>query len=141
MQCFDKVSAVIYITALDEYNRTLLEDNDTNRLEESLSLFSEVTSSEYLIDKDIILFLNKSDIFEEKIKQEPLSDTFTDIDEDEGDDFELGVIYIENLYRSSYKGHGAIHTFTTCVLESSNVEKIFKAMLDLINESAHQFAL
>lgn len=42
LHCFDSVTAVIYLAALDEYNMTLEEDNSTNRLEESLRLFTDV---------------------------------------------------------------------------------------------------
>jgi len=141
MQCFDGVSAILYITALDEYNRILLEDNITNRLEESLSLFGEVTSSEYLVKKDIILFLNKSDIFREKIEKEPLSEIFSDINPDEEGDFDSGVLYIEGLYRDAYRGEGKIYTFTTCVLDTDKVETLFKQIMDLISQHKEKFRL
>jgi len=141
MQCFDNVSAIIYFTALDEYNRILLEDNSTNRLEESLSLFGEVTSSEYLVSRDIILFLNKSDIFKQKIESEPLSAVFSDIDPDEEADFDSGVLYIEGLYNDAYRGEGKIHTFTTCVLDTDTVDELFKRIMELISSQKNNFQL
>jgi len=66
LHCFDGVNCVIYLAALDEYNMTLQEDNITNRLEESLKLFGEVSSSQWFEGKSFILFLNKSDIFKKK---------------------------------------------------------------------------
>jgi hypothetical protein len=35
LHCFQSVTAVLYLAALDEYNMTLEEDNTTNRMEES----------------------------------------------------------------------------------------------------------
>jgi len=57
---------VIYLTALDEYNMVLQEDGTTNRMEESLNLFKEVTGAQWFSGKSFILFLNKSDIFKDK---------------------------------------------------------------------------
>jgi hypothetical protein len=87
------VTAVIYLTALDEYNMTLEEDNTTNRLEESLRLFTDVcrslvsgltlqvVGSPWFIENTCILFLNKEDLFAEKIKSWPLNKYFNDITE------------------------------------------------------------
>jgi len=78
LHCFDGITAVIYLAALDEYNMTLQEDNTTNRLEESLKLFGEVTNSQWFGEKSFILFLNKSDLFRKKIKKFPLEERFND---------------------------------------------------------------
>jgi len=71
LHCFDGVNCVIYLAALDEYNMMLQEDNNTNRLTESLKLFGEVTCSQWFEGKSFILFLNKSDLFEKKNSNSP----------------------------------------------------------------------
>ena len=45
-----------------------MEDLQTNRLKESKRLFKEIISSKWFKDTHIILFLNKKDLFEEKIQ-------------------------------------------------------------------------
>ena len=47
-------------------------------MEDSLSTFREVSHNEFLDKTDFILFLNKRDIFEEKLKTNKLSFCFTD---------------------------------------------------------------
>ncbi len=47
-----------------------------NRLHESLKLFDSICNNKWFTDTSIILFLNKKDIFEEKIKKSPLSICF-----------------------------------------------------------------
>jgi len=69
LHCFDDVTSVIFLAALDEYDMTLEEDLSTNRFEESLRLFSEVTASNFFQPHSWILFLNKYDLFETKIKK------------------------------------------------------------------------
>jgi len=66
LHCFDNVTAIIYLTAIDEYDSFLEEDDNISRLNESLSLWSEVTGSQYFKPHAWILFLNKSDSLKKK---------------------------------------------------------------------------
>lgn len=43
-----------------------------NRMEETLSIFDEICNSQWFTKTSMILFLNKRDLFEEKIKRVPL---------------------------------------------------------------------
>lgn len=47
----------------------LREDRQVNRLTESLNLFEDVANSPYFVKSAIILFLNKTDLFRDKLKQ------------------------------------------------------------------------
>ncbi len=67
IQCFDDVTAIIFIADLSSFNRTLAEDNKTNRLVEALTVFNQIWNNRYLHHVSIILFLNKYDTFTEKI--------------------------------------------------------------------------
>lgn len=51
IHCFDNVTSIIYLAALDEYDMKLEEDSRTNRMEESLQLFGEVTGSQFFAEK------------------------------------------------------------------------------------------
>lgn len=54
----------------------LAEDEEMNRMIESLKLFDSICNSKWFMDTSIILFLNKKDLFEEKIKRSPLTICF-----------------------------------------------------------------
>jgi len=45
-------------------------------MHESLKLFDSICNNKWFTDTSIILFLNKKDIFEEKIKKSPLTICF-----------------------------------------------------------------
>jgi len=47
LHCFGSVSAVIFLTAINEYDMVLEEDSKTNRLVESLKLWKALTSSQF----------------------------------------------------------------------------------------------
>jgi hypothetical protein len=78
IHCFQDVTAVVFCVAMSEYDLKLYEDETVNRMDESLKLFDEICNSKWFTDVAIILFLNKSDIFREKIKKIDLSVCFAD---------------------------------------------------------------
>jgi len=45
-------------------------------MQESLKLFDSICNNKWFTDTSIILFLNKKDLFEEKIKKSPLTFCF-----------------------------------------------------------------
>lgn len=69
IHCFEDVSAVIFVAALSEFDQKLFEDESVNRMKEALALFEEICNSRWFRETSMILFLNKTDIFREKIKR------------------------------------------------------------------------
>ena len=49
-----------------------------NRMDEALRLFNSILNNKWFLDTSVILFLNKKDLFQEKIKEKPLSECFPD---------------------------------------------------------------
>ena len=49
-----------------------------NRMDEALRLFNSILNNKWFLDTSVILFLNKKDLFQEKIKERPLTDCFPD---------------------------------------------------------------
>ncbi|VDO93617.1 unnamed protein product [Soboliphyme baturini] len=80
IQCFNDVTAVIFVCASSSYNMVLMEDKAVNRLRESLSLFKSIWNNRWLKTISAILFLNKQDLLAEKIKsgRHKLEDYFPD---------------------------------------------------------------
>jgi signal recognition particle receptor subunit beta len=80
IDCFDRVDGVIFVAALSEYDQTLAESKRTNRMTEALDLFRSVCNNRAFANTTIMLFLNKKDVFAEKIiytdisAQKPFSD-------------------------------------------------------------------
>ena len=55
---------------------TTLFSQEMNRMHESMKLFDSISNNKWFTDTSIILFLNKKDIFEEKIVNSPLTICF-----------------------------------------------------------------
>jgi len=131
MHCFDDCKAIIYLAALDEYDMFLEEDQQVNRLCESVELFGEVTSHPLLGQISWVLFLNKCDLLLEKISKYPISDYFEDVGKDEGRDYEKAWRYMRKKFEGVYKGGSDLTVHVTCVLDTKNCKRVF----DAINKS------
>ncbi|XP_022859332.1 guanine nucleotide-binding protein alpha-1 subunit-like isoform X4 [Olea europaea var. sylvestris] len=64
---FEGVTAVIFCAAISEYDQTLFEDDNKNRLMETKELFEWVLKQPCFKKTSFILFLNKFDLFEKKV--------------------------------------------------------------------------
>lgn len=69
IHCFDKVRAIMFVAASSEYDQFLEEDRSKNRMQESLDLFKSITNLLWFKQTAKILFLNKEDIFLQKIEK------------------------------------------------------------------------
>ena len=72
LHCFEDVHAIIFCTSLTGYDLVLEEDENVNRMAESMKLFASICNNRWFVDTCVIIFLNKTDLFEEKIKVSPL---------------------------------------------------------------------
>lgn len=130
LHCFDNVTSVIYLAALDEYDMKLEEDNGTNRMTESIKLFSEVTSSQWFKQTSVILFLNKDDLFREKLPRSPLNKLFPEYTD--GDNYESALKFIESKYKENFGSADVLYTWVTCAIDTQNVERVFFSIRDTV---------
>eukprot|EP00063_Salmo_salar_P028041 XP_014002876.1 PREDICTED: guanine nucleotide-binding protein G(i) subunit alpha-1-like isoform X3 [Salmo salar] len=73
IHCFEGVTSIIFCVALSDYDLVLAEDEEMNRMHESMKLFDSICNNKWFTDTSVILFLNKKDLFEEKIGRSPLT--------------------------------------------------------------------
>ncbi|KZT18573.1 G-alpha-domain-containing protein [Neolentinus lepideus HHB14362 ss-1] len=66
---FEDVNAIIFLAPVSCFNERLTEDPRVNRLEDTFMLWKSLASSPLLAGVAIVLFMNKCDLLELKIKQ------------------------------------------------------------------------
>ncbi|KAL7714640.1 G protein alpha subunit [Entamoeba marina] len=93
---FSDVDCAIFVTSLAEYDMKLYEDGNTSRLTESIAVFKDIMTNEFLSNAVKLIFLNKMDLFEEKLAKVPLSSVFSDYSG--GDNAVIGAQYIQQLF-------------------------------------------
>ncbi|KAG6334212.1 hypothetical protein ID866_4883 [Astraeus odoratus] len=65
---FDDIDAIIFLAPISGFDQVLAEDRTVNRLEDSVLLWKAICSNKLLSSVDIVLFLNKCDILDAKLK-------------------------------------------------------------------------
>lgn len=58
IQCFNDVTAIIFVTACSSYNMVLREDPSQNRLRESLDLFRSIWNNRLVLHSSITFALH-----------------------------------------------------------------------------------
>jgi guanine nucleotide-binding protein G(o) subunit alpha len=135
--CFEDVTAIIFIVAISEYNQVLFEDEKTNRMHESLTLFEEIAGSKWFEKTAIILFLNKKDLFKEKIEKYDLKICFPNYKG--GCDYEKALQYITRRFKKAGTAKDkdkTIYTHVTFALDTENIKIVFGAVRDTILKHA-----
>ncbi|KAI6199079.1 Guanine nucleotide binding protein (G-protein) domain containing protein [Aphelenchoides besseyi] len=160
IHCFDDARAVIFVVALSEYDQVLIEDNSTflafvvplnerlfpcqlvernfgsNRMQESLQLFKQVCNNKHFVETSIILFLNKRDLFMEKIGKGggKLKQTFPDYNGPET--YEAASKFIEKkFFLANEVLNKSIYAHHTCSIDTNQVQFVLDSVMDTILSS------
>ncbi|KAJ8944925.1 hypothetical protein NQ318_013073 [Aromia moschata] len=67
IQVFDGIQAILFLIAASDFDQTLREDENVNRLKEAFTLFTDIYRSKFVRDAGLIVFLNKQDLLKQKI--------------------------------------------------------------------------
>jgi len=130
IHCFDSVTAVMFCVALSEYDQVLREDATQNRMKESLLLFDEVSNSHWFKNTSFILFLNKTDLFKEKITRVDLTCCWSSYNG--GLNFDNASTFIKQKFLDQNKSSHSIYTHFTCAISTENIEFVFKCVRETV---------
>ncbi|GIY14759.1 guanine nucleotide-binding protein G(s) subunit alpha [Caerostris darwini] len=110
IQVFDGITAILFLVASSDFDLKLREDPLVNRLQESLALFQDIWKSRFLKESGFILFLNKQDQLQDKIKRGArIQDNFPEYleyippDENVRTEYEKARCFIRDLFLDETK--------------------------------------
>uniref|UniRef100_A0A8C5BUP3 Guanine nucleotide-binding protein G(s) subunit alpha n=1 Tax=Gadus morhua TaxID=8049 RepID=A0A8C5BUP3_GADMO len=149
IQCFNDVTAIIFVVASSSYNMVIREDNHTNRLQEALNLFKNIWNNRWLRTISVILFLNKQDLLAEKVLagKSKIEDYFFEFERyttpddaipEQGEDPRVTrakyFIRDEFLRISTASGDGRHYCYPhfTCAVDTENIRRVFSDCRDII---------
>lgn len=131
IHCFENVTAVLFVAALSEYCQTMYEDARVNRMVESLNLFEEVCNMPWFEQTSIILFLNKCDLFKERLQREPLQNYMRDYAGN--NQFADGCNWIRRQYEArNHNKKKMIYWHVTCATDTDSMQQVFNAVHHII---------
>lgn len=142
IHCFENVTALLFLASLSGYDQFLVEDRDSNQMQEAFMLFDSICNSQWFVRTSTILFLNKLDLFSERIRVSPIRVHFPDY-EGNPDSVVEGQEYFKrrfvSLNRSSRK---EIYTHYTTAIDTSLVKVVMTSVYDIIlNRNLQDFIL
>eukprot|EP01083_Nonionella_stella_P072560 195692_1 len=128
----DNMHAVLFIVGVSEYDQVLFEDASKNRLIEALDLFEGIVNRDVFHDSDIILFLNKHDLFAKKLKKVPLTTLFEDYEGDP-DSVDEALDFIRQAFEERNDVEGKdVYTHQTTGIDPENVKHVFHDVKDIV---------
>ena len=137
IHCFECVTAVLYVASLVGYHQVLREDESQNCMKESLLLFEELYGSPWFRNASFILFLNKTDLFKERIKDIPITVAFPGYTGPQKE--EPSLAYIAKAFQDrtlTSPGRRELFIHRTCAIDTDQIKIVFlavrKTLLDQI---------
>ncbi|KAI9299765.1 guanine nucleotide-binding protein subunit alpha [Cunninghamella echinulata] len=135
IHCFENVTAIIFLVAISEYDQVLIEDETVNRMQEALTLFDSICNSRWFVKTSVILFLNKIDIFKEKLPKHPLKESFPDFNGP--NTYDAAADYILNRFVSLNQSDSKqIYTHFTCATDTEQIKFVMAAVNDIIIQNS-----
>uniref|UniRef100_A0AC34QAD4 Uncharacterized protein n=1 Tax=Panagrolaimus sp. JU765 TaxID=591449 RepID=A0AC34QAD4_9BILA len=102
-----------------------------NRMVESMRLFESICNSRWFINTSMILFLNKKDLFMEKIKKTSIKIAFPEYKG--SNSYDEQVKYIEEKFENlNANPDKTIYMHQTCATDTNQVQMILDSVIDMI---------
>jgi len=145
IHCFEAVTAVIFVASLSCYDEVMFEDEEKNSMSDSIELFGKICNNEYFKETAMILFLNKKDLFAEKIRTVPITEC-PDFQDFEGDpaSYDATTTFIKQTFErmDQTSANKQIFSHLTCAVDRNQVDKVFNDIQTvIINASLAQGGL
>jgi len=132
IHCFESVTSVLFLAAISGYDQCLLEDKDSNQMQEALMLFDSICNSQWFVKTSIILFLNKVDILKEKILHSPIKRYFSDYEGDDTDYNAAREYFKARFMRLNRSKSKEVYTHFTTAIDTSLLRVVMASVTDII---------
>ncbi|XP_062399569.1 guanine nucleotide-binding protein subunit alpha-14 [Sardina pilchardus] len=132
IHCFENVTSIIFLVALSEYDQVLAECDNENRMEESKALFKTIITYPWFQQSSVILFLNKTDILEEKIQHSHLANYFPEFSGPKNDPKAAREFILRMYQEQNPDREKNVYSHFTCATDTENIRFVFAAVKDTI---------
>ncbi|KAB5522342.1 hypothetical protein PHYPO_G00158450 [Pangasianodon hypophthalmus] len=132
IHCFEDVTSIIFLVALNEYDQVLYENPNENRMEESKGVFKTIINYQLFHRTSVIIFFNKTDLLQEKISKSHLADYYPEY-EGPKNDAKAAMKFILKMYEAlNSDACKRLYSHFTCATDTENIRLIFSAVKDTI---------
>ncbi|KJA26908.1 hypothetical protein HYPSUDRAFT_36075 [Hypholoma sublateritium FD-334 SS-4] len=135
-QYFDDVHAVIFLAPMSGFNQVLAEDESVNRLTDSIRLWQMICSNKILAGVEFILFLNKLDILDQKLKSGIQFSSFVTSYTKQPNETKPVAKYLMEAFVSLHQQHSPkrrrIHPHLTCAVDTKATSTVITRIQEVI---------
>ncbi|KAH7884416.1 guanine nucleotide binding protein, alpha subunit [Phlebopus sp. FC_14] len=133
---FDDANAIIFVSPISAFDQYLEEDPRTNRIDDSLQLFTQICSNQLLKRVHLVLFLNKTDILRKKLDRGLLVSKYILSYGDRPNEYESVVQYFRahflQVHRRNNENRRVLYTHLTNVTDTKATQSIIGNVRDSI---------
>ncbi|KAF8156817.1 guanine nucleotide binding protein, alpha subunit [Crassisporium funariophilum] len=133
---FDDVDAIIFLAPISGFDQVLAEDRTINRLEDSVLLWKAVCSSKLLASVDLVLFLNKCDLLERKLKSGIRLAKYVRSYGDRENDLDSVSKYLRGKFSAIHREYSPnprkFYAFCTSVTDTATTAGIIASVRDMV---------
>ncbi|KAJ3306053.1 Guanine nucleotide-binding protein G(o) subunit alpha [Kappamyces sp. JEL0829] len=134
---FENVTSILFVVALSSYNQLMMEEGNTNRMTDALFVWKQIVNHPTLSRPSIILFLNKMDLFEKRVKVTGIKEFFPDYDgttrrltTGKPNSVSGGLTYFDAKFKALVDNkEKMILTHCTCATDTKAMQFIISGML------------
>jgi len=131
IHCLDNIDVIIFMVSMSEYD--LYDEDSENKMKESLALFKLILSNKWFELCSFILFLNKKDIFKEKIlNSSNLIDYFPEFDGPVQDVEGARKFILEKYISQNEDKERTMYSHYTCATDTDNIRYVFAVVKDTV---------
>ncbi|KAG8805727.1 hypothetical protein FRC17_005366 [Serendipita sp. 399] len=138
---FDDVQALIFLAPISAFDQVLTEDPRVNRMEDSLLLWRSIVANKLLKNVDLVLFLNKCDLLQQKLDAGTRLATFMTSYGERPNDFESICKYFRNKFAAMHQTMSPnperdLYIHLTSVIDTQATKKIIMSVRDMLLRDA-----
>ncbi|KAG6830877.1 hypothetical protein H0H92_014242 [Tricholoma furcatifolium] len=125
---FDDANAIIFVAPVSAFDQYLEEDPRTNRIDDSLQLFTQICSNSLLKSVHLVLFLNKTDLLKAKLDAGQKVRKYITSFGERSNDYETVVQYFRahflQVHRRNNENRRVLYTHFTSVVDTKATQRI-----------------
>ncbi|KAF8156718.1 guanine nucleotide binding protein, alpha subunit [Crassisporium funariophilum] len=135
-QFFDDVNIIIFLAPMSGFNQVLAEDESVNRLTDSLRLWQTICSNKILAGVEFVLFLNKLDILDSKIRSGVQFSSFVTSYVGKPNETKPVAKYLLDVFISLHQQYSPkrrkLHPHLTCAVDTKATASIIQRIHEVI---------
>ncbi|OUM62733.1 hypothetical protein PIROE2DRAFT_61702 [Piromyces sp. E2] len=133
ISCFENITTIIMVIDISAYDEPSDKEKEMTHLQYDINYFEQINTSKWFEKSSIILFLNKTDLFKEKISKIPLNNYFPEYTH--GDDYEQALAFIKNCFVQLNENKKLYIQFN-CVTDTNQFEYLTSVLKNHIPPTA-----